>query len=100
MEVLGELPRDGAELARLAHGLQRGKEALDSLAEVGETPDVREVAARLDREYEALGRLPHPSGHGVALGQAVEGGVNLDGVEVLRVELEPPALGLAGGIQP
>jgi hypothetical protein len=40
MKVLRELPENGAQLARLAEGLEGSVEALDPLSQIGETLDV------------------------------------------------------------
>src|SRR5205807_784784 len=66
-------------------------EPLDALAEVGQPLYMGQVAARLEREQEVLGCLLDPAGHRVRAGQAVEGGIDLDGVEERRVVLEPAA---------
>src|SRR2546423_6771470 len=66
-------------------------EPLDALAEVGQPLDVGQVAARLEGEQEVLGCLLDPAGDRVRAGQAVEGGIDLDGVEERRVVLEPAA---------
>src|SRR5205823_13388126 len=63
----------------------------DALGEVAQPLHVREVAARLDREREAVRGLLDPARHGGALREAVERRVDLDGVEERRVVLEPAA---------
>src|SRR5205807_349361 len=49
----------------------------------------RQISARLEREHELLGRLSQPLGDGLLRREAVEGRVDLDGVEERRVVLEP-----------
>src|SRR5205085_5283076 len=57
-----------------------------------EPPDVGEVAADLRRDQEARRRpVPPPLERGVG-GKPVEGVVDLNGREPLRVERQPPAL--------
>jgi hypothetical protein len=67
----------------------RSEEPLEARAEVAQTLDVGEVARPLDCEDEAGRRLLDPIRYCVAARQAVEGRVHLDGVEAVRVELEP-----------
>src|SRR5207248_7144595 len=82
-----KLPEDGAELvAEPQHQLEVPIEALPRLLEPLE---MSEVAASLAGEEEAPGRAPPPAfDHGSGR-QAVEGGVQLDGVKHLRVAREP-----------
>ena len=61
--------------------------------------DVRHVAAHLDREREALGRLLRPALDRLALRQPVERRVDLDRVEALRVRGEPAPRGQPSGIE-
>ena len=58
---------------------------------------VREVAARLDREDEVVGRLGDPARDRVAARQPVEGRVHLDRVEPPGVEASHPARAAAAG---
>ena len=51
-EALGQLPEDGAELGAVHERLDPLVESRDALAHVREPLDVRQVAARLDREEE------------------------------------------------
>ena len=64
-----------------------------------ETPDVGEEAARLGREEEAFGRPARPALEGLVGGLPVERHVELDGVEPLRVPLEPARLRHAAGVE-
>ena len=89
---LGQLPQHGPQPAGLDERLDPLEEALRALGDGGEALDVRQVAARLHREQEAIGRLAHPLLDGLALDQPVEGRVDLDGVEQLAVALEPAPL--------
>src|SRR5437763_662372 len=63
--------------------------ALHAGAHVGEPPDVRQVAAGLDRKQEAGRRLLDPVCDRAASDQAVEGAVHLDGAKALGVALQP-----------
>jgi hypothetical protein len=92
MEVRRQLPEDRAELRRPDERLDPLVEPFDPAAEVGEPPQVREVAARLDREREARRRLLDPARDGLAPREPVEGRVDLDRVEERRVVLQPPGL--------
>ena len=92
VEVRRELPHDRAELAGLGQRLDALVVAADALGEVLKPLDVGHVAARLAGEREVLRRLLDPARDGVGRGQPVEGRVHLDGVEHLRVALEPAAL--------
>src|SRR4029453_12708866 len=94
-EVGRELPDDGAELARLDERLDALVVAPDSLGEALKPLDVGQVATRLGGEGEPRWRLLDPARDGVAGGQPVEGRVDLDRVEHLRVALEPAPLGQA-----
>src|SRR3954452_9558978 len=91
-EVGGQLPEDGPHLRALHQRLEALVQPLHALLHVGQPPDVGEVAAGFDGEQEVRGRALHPRGHRLALGQPVEGVVELDGVEDRRVVLQPPAL--------
>jgi len=100
MEVRGELPDDRTQLAGLDERLDALVEAADPLREVLEAPDVRQVATRLGGDHEIGWCLLNPARHGVGRGEPVEGRVDLDGVEDLRVTLEPASLGQALRIEP
>ena len=100
MEVRGELPDDRTQLAGLDKRLDALVEAPDPLREVLEAPDVREVAARLGGEQEIGRCLLNPARDRFGRGEPVEGRVDLDGVEDLRVTLEPASLGQALRIEP
>src|SRR4051795_3814016 len=93
MECLRELPEDRPHPLRLAERLQRLPEAGDSLLHPPQAANMRQVATRLDREQEPRRGLLHPCFDGLATGQPVEGRVDLDRVEGLRVVLQPAALG-------
>src|SRR5581483_4566584 len=91
LEVRRELPEDRPEL-------RRADERRDPLVEdrrvrrhVRQPLHVRDVAAHLHREAEAGRALVRPARDRVGAGQTVEGRVDLDRVEVPRVELEPAA---------
>jgi hypothetical protein len=57
------------------------------------------VTASLDRKEEAVRCPMVPSFKGFFLGQAIEGDIQLHGVQVLGVELEPPSLRKVRGIE-
>src|SRR5205823_1315802 len=63
----------------------------EMLRGVAQTHDVRQVAADLDGEEEVRRRLLDPACDRARTRQPVEGVVQLDGVEVLRVEAQPLA---------
>src|SRR3954464_3263016 len=92
LEPLRQLPEDRPELRRADERLDALVEAPDALLDVAQLLHVDEVAARLEREHEAGRRLLHPPRDGVARGEAVEGRVDLDGVEDLGVAREPARL--------
>src|SRR5215211_5272289 len=93
LEVLRKLPQDGAELRRRGERLDPLPERLDAAVEVGEPLDVGEIAARFDCEGEAGRTALDPARHGAGGGKPVEGVVELNRVESLRVELEPSTRG-------
>ena len=61
----------------------------DRLLGIGEPLQVGEIAARLDRHDEPVGRLCLPARERLARRQAIERRVRLDGVEVREIEGEP-----------
>ena len=89
VEILRQLPQQRSELARAPQRLDVLVEPLDPRPHVGEPLHVGQIAARLDREQEALGGLGRPPLDGGQRWQPVEGVVHFDGVERLRVMLEP-----------
>src|SRR5581483_1210834 len=93
LERRRQLPEDRAHLRAPEKRRDPLVEADETGVELGEPLDVREVARRLDREQETGRRGALPVRDGRAVRQAVEGVVHLDGVEVLRVVLEPEACG-------
>src|SRR5207249_893251 len=84
-----KLPEERAELRRAEQRLDPLVEELQVLTGVDEALDVRDVPAHLHGEQEVGRRLLHPAGDGVAAGEAVEGRVDLDGVELAGVEAKP-----------
>jgi len=100
LEVRGELPDDRTELAGLDQRFDALVVAPDPLREVLKAPDVGHVAARLGGEDEVRRSLLDPARDGLARGEPVEGRIDLDGVENLRVVLEPASLAKALGIEP
>src|SRR6185312_10492047 len=92
MEVLRELPEQGAKLPAPRQRFEWLIEAPDPSVEHRQPLDVGDVAAHLHREAEPFGTLIDPALDGGAGGEAVEGVVDLDRVEVLGVEAEPGAL--------
>jgi len=99
VEVRRQLPQHRTETAGLDQGFDPLVEALDALTEVAQTPDVCQIATRLDGEGERIGRLAHPRRDRFPARQSVEGRVDLDGVEALGVELEPATLRLTRRIE-
>src|SRR5215212_4080178 len=97
-EALGQLPQDRAHLGRRGERCDAGVEAFDALLDVREPLHVREELARLGGEHELQRRLLQPGGDRLRLGEPVERGVDLDGVEERRVVLEPAARRHALGI--
>ena len=89
LEVRRQLPEDRAELAGASKGLEALVHALRAVGDVAQPLHMREVAARLDGEQEAVGRTCGPALDGLRARQPVERRVDLDRVERLRVELEP-----------
>src|SRR5881628_3736432 len=89
MEVLRKLPEDRSHLRRADERFDPLVEALDTAFQVGQALHMREVAARLDGEEEPGRRLGNPGSDRIAPGKAVEGAVDLDGVEELCVLCEP-----------
>src|SRR3954469_1663153 len=92
LEPLRQLPQHRPELRRADERLDALVEAPDPLLDVAQLLHVDQVAARLEREHESGRRLLHPPRDRVARGQAVEGRVDLDGVEDLGVAGEPARL--------
>src|SRR3954454_11238762 len=92
LEPLRQLPQHRPELRRADERLDALVEAPDPLLDVAQLLHVDEVAARLEREHEPGRRLLHPPRDRVARGEAVEGRVDLDGVEDLGVAREPARL--------
>ena len=91
-----ELPQQRAELRR---GGERGdplEEERQVRLDLPQALDVRDVPAHLHREEERRAATPRPSARpGPGCGQPVEGHVDLDRVEVPRVEAEPVPRGAA-----
>jgi len=100
VEVLRQLPQHRPQPPGIDQRLQWLVEALDSILDRGQALDVGQVPARLDDELEVPRRLLCPVGHGITPCEAIEGRIDLDGVELLCVELEPAALGLPFGVEP
>src|SRR4051794_1558056 len=86
-----QLPEHRPQLRRLDQRADPLVEELDARRQLAEPLDVRRVAAHLHGEEEPGRRLLHPVGDRRLARQPVEGGVHLDGVEVLGIELEPAA---------
>src|SRR5207249_809848 len=84
-----QLPQERPELRRLEQRLDPLEQERQMLVRLEQALDVRDVAADLHREDEVRRALRHPARDGSRAGQAVEGVVQLDGVEVLRVVAEP-----------
>src|SRR4029079_17671762 len=82
-------PEHRPELRSADERLDARIEELEARRQVAQPLDVRPVAAHLDREEEPLRRLAHPVRDGRLAREPVEGHVDLDRVETLRVELEP-----------
>jgi hypothetical protein len=91
LERRRQLPQHRAELRRADERLHPFVVAGEPAAHVGQALGVRQVAAGLDREEKARRRLLDPPRHRGLQRQSVERGVHLDGVEVLRVALQPEA---------
>ena len=96
----GSCQRIGPERPASRSGSSGCEETLDALGQpevllrrVGEPLDVGQVAARLDREQEAARGLLDPGRDRLRLRGAVEGRVDLDRVEQLRVAGEPAPRG-------
>src|ERR687898_2985279 len=85
LEGRRQLPEHRAELWGAGKRLQRLVEAGNSGLEARQAPDVRDVAAHLHGEEELGRRCLHPAAYGRFPPGAVEGGVDLDGVEKRRV---------------
>ena len=94
-EVRRELPENGTELGRPGQRLEPLVVALDAAGEIRQPPDVRQVAAGLDGEHEPRRRLLDPPRDRCLQREPVEGVVDLDGVELLRVVLQPEPRRLA-----
>src|SRR5579884_193185 len=90
-ELGRELPEDGAR--RGPQGGEMAEEALHRLGGILEALEVRDEAAPLGREEEARRHLGLPGGEGLARREAVEGVVDLDGIEVGAVVLQPAPRG-------
>jgi len=60
---------------------------------------VSNITASLDRKKETVRCPMVPSFKGFFLGQAIKGDVQLHGIEVLSIELEPTSLRKIGGIE-
>src|SRR5512133_228818 len=93
LERRRQLPEHRPEPRRAPERLDALVEAPDAAFEVRQPPDVRQVAARLDREHEAGRRVSDPALDRRDVGEPVEGRVELDGVEELCVVLEPALRG-------
>ena len=89
----------GPSLPASISGSIRSPNRSQPSADRREALDVRQVAARLHGEHEVGRRLRDPVRDRVAGGKPVEGVVDLDGAEVLRVVLEPPPRGQSFGIE-
>src|SRR5438874_3032491 len=88
-KVPRQLPEHRPELRRADERLNPVVERPHARTEVAQAPDVRDVAAHLDREDEPGRACAHPVGDHVALRQPVEGRVHLDGVEMAGVVVQP-----------
>jgi hypothetical protein len=86
MEVGRKLPEDGSQASRFNKWFDPLVEPLHALVEVGQALDVGEIPAGLDGEDERVRGVTHPRGDAVAVGESVEGRVDLDGVKALRVQ--------------
>src|SRR5919197_1365885 len=84
-----QLPEERAELGRAQQRLDPLVEERQVLRDVVQPLHLRQIAAHLDRENEVVRRLLHPARDGRRARQTVEGRVDLDRVEVTRVEREP-----------
>src|SRR5581483_9546114 len=90
-KVRRQLPQERPALS--TERLDALEETGEPVADVTQSPDVREVARHLDREGKAVGHGALPRRNGVDLRQPVEGVVHLDGVEEAGVVLEPGVRG-------
>jgi hypothetical protein len=99
-EVRRQLPHDRSQLGGVDERLDALVVAADPLLDVAQTADMGEVAARLGRKQKVVGSLLDPASDAVPRGEAVEGGVHLDGVEDLGVARQPACLAKALGIEP
>ena len=93
----GSCHRTGPSLPASTSGSMRSWKRSHPCAEVRQPLDVGQVAAGLDGEHEVRRRLGGPVRDRVARGQPVEGVVDLDGREALRVVLEPAPRGSPSG---
>ena len=89
MEPAVELPEHRSEFRRRAKRTDSFLKPAQAFVESRKPPNVGQVAARLHGEAEALGGTGSPALDAHACRQAIEGRVDLDGVEALRVQLEP-----------
>src|SRR5581483_1836303 len=85
-----QLPEHRAELRRADERVDALVEASHRLAHVGQPLQVGHVPARLDAEEKARRALLDPARDRLHRRQAIEGVVDLDGVEQGRVVPEPP----------
>src|SRR5919109_1199388 len=99
VKFLGRLPKDRPHLLAFRDRLDRRRKAPPPRRDLPKTLDVRQVAARLDREGEAGRGCLSPAGRRLRCREAVEGRVDLHRVEVLRVVLEPAGSRELAGVE-
>jgi len=89
LEGRRQLPQERTELATLRKRLDPIEQELEVPAGLAQPLDVRQIPADFDREREVRRRLVSPALDRFASRQPVERRIELDGIEVARVELEP-----------